>query len=422
MAKINILDNLTRAGALLTRELNIKSLISVLVEQSCDISSSDLAALYLKSDPEKINSPLKLFYKRGSHEAPLRLEGGGELEEFITDCRESVVLLEKKESPFRAILLNEKMNSGIALPVTTSSHLLGILILNSTSPDYYNRANLMFLDSFVKLAGGLINNAQLYQQLREYVQEIEQLKLYQENIFSSMTNLLITTDNNGNLEYYNSAASESFNLSENDLGKDISSLFKKSVNRKIISEIEKNQKNSNEVLGIQGIFKNREEDREIDFSLNISPLKNRHGKALGSTLLFTDQSRERELQEKMDVVVGERRLIKDMFARYMSTEVVKTLTDSPDLVRPGGDKKIATIFFADIRGYTAFSEGRDPEYIISILNEYFSDAVEVVIKHKGYIDKFIGDCIMAAWGVPLQSEEEDAIQAVGCALEIQKNC
>jgi class 3 adenylate cyclase len=92
----------------------------------------------------------------------------------------------------------------------------------------------------------------------------------------------------------------------------------------------------------------------------------------------------------------------------------------PELVKLGGDKKIATIFFADIRGYTSFSENKEPEEIIEILNAYFSEAVEVIIKHRGYIDKFIGDAIMAAWGVPMQSEEDDAVSAVSCALEIQE--
>jgi adenylate cyclase len=55
-----------------------------------------------------------------------------------------------------------------------------------------------------------------------------------------------------------------------------------------------------------------------------------------------------------------------------------------------------------------------------VLNEYFGEAVEAVVRHGGYIDKFIGDCIMAAWGVPLQTVEEDAVQAVACALEIQQ--
>ncbi|HSV56451.1 MAG TPA: adenylate/guanylate cyclase domain-containing protein, partial [Magnetospirillaceae bacterium] len=59
-------------------------------------------------------------------------------------------------------------------------------------------------------------------------------------------------------------------------------------------------------------------------------------------------------------------------------------------------------------------------YIVEVLNAYFSQAVEVVLRNKGFIDKFIGDCIMAAWGVPMSSEQEDAVNAVSCALEIQK--
>jgi adenylate cyclase len=122
----------------------------------------------------------------------------------------------------------------------------------------------------------------------------------------------------------------------------------------------------------------------------------------------------------MENVVEERRLIKDMFSRYLSSEIVQRLVESPEMTQLGGGKRTATIFFADIRGYTSFSEGRDPEFIIQVLNEYFNEAVEIVLRHRGYIDKFIGDCIMAAFGVPLQSEAEDAISAVSCALEIQK--
>ncbi len=132
----------------------------------------------------------------------------------------------------------------------------------------------------------------------------------------------------------------------------------------------------------------------MDFSLNISPLKSRLGKHEGLILLFTDQSKEEELKQRMDMAVEERRVIKDMFARYMSADVLKNLMASPEQVQLGGDKKNATIFFADIRGYTSFSEGKEPEYIIEVLNDYFSEAVEIVIKYNGYIDKFIGDCIM----------------------------
>jgi len=177
-------------------------------------------------------------------------------------------------------------------------------------------------------------------------------------------------------------------------------------------------KTGNEIIGAEGIYRNEEE--EVDFSLNTSPLFSRKRKREGLTLLFTDQSKERELEKEVKIVREERRLIKDIFSRYLSERVVAKLVENPDLINLGGDKKDATVFFADIRGYTSFSEGKDPEYIIQIFNEYFSVAVESIINHNGYIDKFIGDAIMAAWGVPLKTEENDAQLAVACALEIQQ--
>jgi class 3 adenylate cyclase len=104
----------------------------------------------------------------------------------------------------------------------------------------------------------------------------------------------------------------------------------------------------------------------------------------------------------------------------MSKEVMENLMGEPDSVKLGGDKRTATVFFADIRGYTSFSETREPEEIVEVLNEYFTEAIQIVLQHKGYIDKLIGDCIMAVWGVPMISEKDDPYNAVSCALSIQE--
>jgi adenylate cyclase len=174
-----------------------------------------------------------------------------------------------------------------------------------------------------------------------------------------------------------------------------------------------------EYAGLEGIYKKSSGD-EMDYALNVAPLQGSGGRYDGITLLFTDQTRERNLKAQADVAVEERRHIKDMFSRYLSMDLVKNIMENPELVRPGGDKKTATVFFADITGYTAFSEGKDPAYIIDVLNGFFNEAVELVIDNHGYIDKFIGDCIMAAWGVPMKTEEEDAILAVQSALQIHE--
>ena len=413
----NLIDELVRASSLISRESSFRTLISVLVEQSIDISGSDLCALYLFTNPDDRNSDLRNVFRRGRYSVEEIIPFDSELVQFIWECDEAVILLERTPSPFADVLLTPEMRSGIALPISIPNAKLGLLILNSHETFFYNRQRFHFLDSFTKVGSGMIHNMKLYQEMRDYLRRIEQLERYQESIFSSMTNLLITTDRDGKIHYFNSAAEERLGLSESRIGKNLNETFQKEIDWRIRRAVDEAGTEGKELLGVKGIF--RSETGEMDFSLNVSPLQGKRGRHEGMTLLFTDQSRERELQEKMEGVVEERRLIKDMFSLYLSREIVQKLMDTPDSLKLGGDKKLATIFFADIRGYTSFSEGRDPEYIIQILNEYFSEAVEVVLRHRGYIDKFIGDCIMAAWGVPLQSEEEDAISAVACALEIQ---
>jgi adenylate cyclase len=265
----------------------------------------------------------------------------------------------------------------------------------------------------------MLQNSRLYKELKEYVKQVEDLERYQESIFESMTNILITTDEKNNIEYFNQSAEVSMGMDKTSLGIPLVQYFKKGLSKKLLTTAVKVGTSGQEILGLEGIYKRDGEEKDMDFSLNVSPLKGVRGKHKGLTLLFTDQTREQELKASVNVATEDRRVIKDMFARYMSSDIVQSLMDSPELIKPGGGSKNATVFFADIRGYTSFSENKSPEYIIEVLNEYFTEAVEIVIKYGGYIDKFIGDCIMAAWGVPLVNESEDAIKAVSCAVEIQ---
>lgn len=415
----SVLDELVRASTLLSGEYELKPLISVLVEQSLDITHSDVAALYLLKDIEASSSDLKLMYKRGNFIIPEEISKKSELIEFLKESSMALVLQERKKLAFHDLFLNDQMNSGIALPIITKKQNMGVLFLNSRKENYYSRASFNFIKSFSRQASGMLHNARLYRELRDYVKQVEALEQYQKSIFSSMTNLLITTDENDRIEYFNREAEESLHLTEEQLGQDIQKVFEKAIGKKILNSFHKVRDTGQELLGLEGIYKRPQDNKDMDFSLNISPLRGIRGKHRGLTLLFTDQSKERQLKDSAEVAKEDRRVIKDMFARYLSNDIVQNLVNSPELVKPGGGTKHATVFFADIRGYTSFSEDKTPEYIIDVLNEYFTEAVEIIIKYGGYIDKFIGDCIMAAWGVPMVNEQEDAIKAVSCAVEIQ---
>lgn len=412
--KTGMMDEIIRASSLLSRDMNYNNLVSVLVEQSLDVTRSDLSVLYTYSENREENHSVLKRYKRGRWDVDDNIDRDSSLVNFIEESQETVLVLKRAENGhFSSIFLHDDMKSAIALPICTPDSKIGILILNSVENNFYNRSRFQFLDSFCKLSSGMMNNARLFSEMKESYKKIEIMERYQEGIFSSMTNMLLTLDSKGNLFYANKEALKSFDINDENFGKSYTELFSNNLSKIILQSIEETITEGKSFPGIKGIFKN------IDFKLNLSPLMGVRGKKLGSILIFTDETREQELKKQMTTVTGERRQIKDMFARYLSKDLVNNLINKPELVKPGGDQKQATVLFADIRGYTSFSEGKDPSYIIDILNEYFNEAVESVIKNNGYIDKFIGDCLMAAWGVPMMSEEKDAINAVTCALEIQ---
>jgi adenylate cyclase len=113
----------------------------------------------------------------------------------------------------------------------------------------------------------------------------------------------------------------------------------------------------------------------------------------------------------------EKRRMKKLFGQYVSKDVYEQLVANPALARLGGQRREMTVLFSDIRGFTTVSEGGQPEAIVGMLNEYFTRMVELVFRHQGTIDKFVGDMVMALFGAPLD-DPQHADHAVETALDM----
>lgn len=112
-----------------------------------------------------------------------------------------------------------------------------------------------------------------------------------------------------------------------------------------------------------------------------------------------------------------RRHVRELFGRYVSNDVIEQLMDDPALVSLGGQRREMTVLFSDIRGFTAASERATPEDVVAQLNEYFGAMVEVLFRHQGTLDKFVGDMVMGLFGAPLP-DPRHADHAVETAVEM----
>ncbi|MFA5116363.1 MAG: adenylate/guanylate cyclase domain-containing protein [Candidatus Omnitrophota bacterium] len=116
----------------------------------------------------------------------------------------------------------------------------------------------------------------------------------------------------------------------------------------------------------------------------------------------------------------EKAWIKHAFGHYLSPSVINELVDNPSSLKLGGERRSLTVIFSDVRGFTTFSESRQPEEVVAMLNELLTEQVKVVFKYQGTLDKFVGDELMAFFGAPGNIHKDDhALAAVRTAIDIQ---
>ena len=114
---------------------------------------------------------------------------------------------------------------------------------------------------------------------------------------------------------------------------------------------------------------------------------------------------------------AQQRALKGAMSQYLSIDVMEEVIRDPGGLKLGGDKREMTVMFSDIRGFTSFSETLEPDQLVHLLNRYLTRMSDVIFKHQGTIDKYMGDAIMAFWGAP-RSQPDHARLACSTALEM----
>ena len=232
--------------------------------------------------------------------------------------------------------------------------------------------------------------------------DITKEKQFNESILGSIATGVITLDPLGEVDSINSAGLKILKKGRDEIiGNHYMYLFEKDEELiEIITTSElKNETKSELNMPLNTVS----EDTIINVS--ISPRLDPTGNKQGSVLAIED--------------ISDVSKVKNTFKRYVSKQVVDELLGDDGKLNLGGEQREVTILFTDIRGFTSMSEKMEPERVVTTLNEYFSDMIDIVFKYNGTLDKIIGDELMVLYGAPI-SGDNDTQRAVETAVEMQE--
>lgn len=232
------------------------------------------------------------------------------------------------------------------------------------------------------------------------------MKNYLESVQQSISNCILTLDQNFRIVTANKAAVQMFPTAAVEAGKrDVRDVFGPD-NAHLMKRLKRVHETRASVVEYD-LELHDASGAEHTINLNVLPLTDTEDEFQGLVLVFEDITKEKR--------------VKSAFSHYLAPAVIEQLLADPNRLKLGGEKRELTTMFTDIAGFTSVSERTEPAELVRLLNEYFDHTCGIVLRHGGTIDKIVGDALHIMFNAPTD-QDDHAERAVRCALELADFC
>ncbi len=317
---------------------------------------------------------------------------------------EPVVTTNAQADPrFRAqeSVVSYSLRSILCVPLKVKEKVTGVIYAdNRIRTGLFTEADRNLLATFANQAAVAIDNARLFER-------VTIAKNLMDNVFASITSGVITTDESDLITLFNRAAETILDVQAEQC-LDVPYTRVLPTLGETLSNLVENVKRTEEAVVACELEPELPDRGLVNLSMNLSLLKDANDETLGVAIVMDDLTEKKHFEK-------ERRMVK----RYLPSELVDSLADLTEL-HLGGAREEVSIFFADIRGFTTYSEQHDPEQVVEAINTYFGLAHKAIRANDGIVDKYMGDAVMAHYNTPLLPQPDHAWLSVKTAWEAKK--
>ncbi len=398
---------LAQIGSVVNSSLELDEVLRIVMDNIVRLTKAERGFLMLRNEQGEMVTQVARNWEQESIKSAEAATSRTVIQRVL-DTGEAIITTNAQEDQRfsgQESIVALNLRSILCVPLKVKSDLIGVVYAdNRIRAGIFTETERDLLAAFGNQAAVAIENARLFTSLRQTLEEVTGLKNLMDNVFASIASGVITTDIENQIMLCNRAAEAILGLTmPNILGHRLEEVLASASDEIGPHLAEVREKDASVIdLEISHVDPAR---GHMDWRLNLAPLKDSGHHTQGIAIVLDDLTERKKLE-------AQRHLLERM--------VSPAILDQVDLksLQMGGKKVDVTALFADVRGFTAFSEQRSPEDLVAVLNRYLAAAAEAVLEYEGTVDKFLGDAVMAWYNAPVP-QADHTLRAVRSALALR---